>query len=407
MSSRASHPFQTSRATLMILWLAISLLLYGVTIGLYWLIGFWGGVATGWETLYPLHPSMMLGTVSTLFVMGVAYTLLPTFWGRLPERRYAYPGLAMFLAGESLLIVSVSIGMPIYESVYLSLAGVAIFIYAILRIVRFDNEIFTYSDLYIATALVILPIYYINRVYRVFSGSTPLITGDPATHHLLITGFILPMIIGVSTRTMKFKFTFVDRRWMAYSYLSFLLGLTLLVPTWVLGVNQPIWIYPVIFAVVFYSYAYNVFELRPGKPYEDRMKERDWIRYIFFRRHVNMGGLWLLTGYTLLMLYLTGPYPVEPRFLWDASTHSIMLGFTANYVVAYAGIMLPPITLRKAPYKALKPYTLIALNTAVALRVATDFIPLLRSELMAWIHASLIYLAVTLFAVMMINLVRE
>jgi len=53
------------------------------------------------------------------------------------------------------------------------------------------------------------------------------------------------------------------------------------------------------------------------------MSERDWRRYLYFRRHINMGGAWLLISHILLLLYTL----YGDRYLWDAGLHSLTLGF--------------------------------------------------------------------------------
>ncbi|HIE36916.1 TPA: hypothetical protein EYP83_02010 [Candidatus Geothermarchaeota archaeon] len=139
------------------------------------------------------------------------------------------------------------------------------------------------------------------------------------------------------------------------------------------------------------------------------MRERDWIRYRYFTRHLNMAGLWLYTSYILLIIYLAIPsiLPSPDILIWDASLHSLTLGFIGNFIYAYGGIMLPPIILRKPAYRNLSYTPMIMLNTAVLLRIITDLINIFKGSYMAILHTSLIIASLTYFIIMLTRLFNE
>ncbi len=396
-------PFPTSRITMSILLLTAPLLIYGVYVGMMWLANFWG-LAPVDTRIIPTHPSTMLYPVLTLFVMGVAYTLLPGFWGYRPSRAVASISIALFLVGEAGALLLYLLGSPAPHPLVLGFLGVLVYASYIASRVRLRYPVFTYADLYILLSIAMLLLVYGYRLWIAFDRGLVFPTGLDSYHLAVILGFAAPMIYGVSVRTMKFKFTVVDNRLLAPSLLLHLAGLAaLLLDMTGSRPPSPLAMTLLLGSSTLYALAYNVFEHRPGKPYEDRMSQRDWKRYLYFRRHINMGGAWLLAGHLLLLLYSLG----GDRYLWDAGLHSLTLGFIANYIVAYAGVMLPPITVRRAPYKALNPIPLALLNIGVALRVAVDLYQPLRAMQAAHIHAMLIYLAYAAFIATMIMLYKE
>jgi len=389
MSRGGRHPFPTSSTTLVVMWIAISTVITGVAIGMFWLASLWGGVSTGLEHIYILHPYIMLTLITPLFVMGVAYTLLPPFWGGKPSKYVAGVGISLLIGGESAYIVGIYSGYldPLVGGVASLLASI-VFTASILSTVKFENKLFLYPDLFITSSLSTLPIFYFIRLML----DLGVLWRVPNSHLylIIITGFITPLIIGVSTRTMKFKFTTVDMRLLRVSFYLFLSSIT----TLLLGVAglvwRGLWIYLLYPSIILYSISYNVFERSPGEEYLSRMGVRDLTRYIFFRRHINAGGFWLLAGYTILLIYYSPNSIFNDVFIWDAGLHSLTLGFMGNYILAYLGVMIPPITLRKAAYRNLNSIPLALLNIAISIRVLADVYTPLRSAVTAYIHGILI-----------------
>jgi len=396
-------PFPTSRLTMSILVITAPLLIYGVYVGMGWLANFWASTPVD-ASLLPTHPSTMLYPVLTLFVMGVAYTLLPGFWGYRPSRVVALASTILFLAGELGALSLYLLRSQSPHPLIIGFIGVVIYAAYIASRVRLRYPVFTYADLYIVLSIAMLITVYGFRLWTAYTRGQVFPTGLDTYHLAVLLGFAAPMIYGVSVRTMKFKFTVVDNRLLAPSLLLHAAGLATLLPDMLMYRPPPTLSLTLLLgSSALYAVAYNVFEHRPGKPYEDRMSERDWRRYLYFRRHINMGGAWLLISHILLLLYTL----YGDRYLWDAGLHSLTLGFIANYIVAYAGVMLPPITIRKASYKALNPLPLILLNTGLILRVAADLSPGLRMMQMAHLHAMMIYLAYAAFLATMLMLYRE
>ncbi len=408
---KMSYVFPTSKITKKVLFISIPIVLIGITFGLLWLHSIWGGPLQNIDLFKMLHPSVMMFTFLTLFIMGVSYTLVPTFWGYKSDPLYAFTTIALLLLGEVMAIIFHVSQLNAVLGVLVSSIGLLAYAIYIITKVRLVNQVFYYSDLFILISLITLIFISFYRIYLSVLNGSPYILGDYLYDHLIISGFILPFIYGVSTRTMKFKFTYIDRDILGVSFYIYLIGNTYGIINLFFRIYEGLNILPLLYTLsaIFYGYSYNIFELSPGEEYARRMKIRDWIRYKFFTRHISIAGMWLYLGYILLIIYVFyGSIGSSTSLLlWDASLHSITIGFIGNFIVAYGGIMLPPIILRRASYKSLGYHTYLLLNTALILRVAIDIFPIPRHPILSMIHYILILLAIGSFIYMMRNLFIE
>ena len=406
-----SYTFPASRVAKNILLLIIPSAILGVLAGFFWLHMIWGFPIPDTTFYISIHPTLMFYLVLLPFIMGVAYTLLPTFWNYRASFDIAMITVTLVIIGESVNLLLLYLGVGIPYLTFISLFGAGIFTLYILGKIRFNNEVFKYADAFILLSMLSLLSILVYRAFHIIEYGTSIILNLYNYDHLFLSGFILSLIFGVSVRTMKFKFTFVEGGKLRYSFALHSLGVLMLILS--LAFNMQIFfrLASLFFlgSVAVYAYAYNIFERYPGEEYARRMKSRDWIRYRYFTRHVNASGVWLLTSYILLFIYLNLPVDVLiPRlYLWDASLHSLTLGFIVNFIYAYGGIMLPPIILRKAAYKSLRYEPMIFINIALALRVAVDLIPEAAHQILSFIHMILVFISLGFFIVMMRNLFRE
>jgi len=406
-----SYTFPASRVAKNVLILIVPSAVLGVLAGFFWLHMIWGVPFPNTSFFISIHSTVMFYLVLLPFIMGVAYTLLPTFWNYKASFDVAMLTVTMVVLGESvsLLMLYLDIGLPYMALI--SIFGAGAFTIYIISKIRFNNEVFKYADAFILLSMISLLSILIYRSLFIIERGTYVILNEYRYDHLFLTGFILSLIFGVSVRTMKFKYTFVEGRKLRYSFILHSIGVAMLV----LSIALDMWILFRLSSLFFlgsvavYAYAYNIFERSPGEDYARRMKSRDWIRYRYFTRHVNASGIWLLTSYVFLFLYLNPPIDIMvPRlYLWDASLHSLTLGFIVNFIYAYGGIMLPPIILRKAAYKSLRYEPMIFINIALILRVAVDLIPNAAHQLLSLIHTALVLLSFGFFLIMMKNLFKE
>ncbi len=405
-----SYTFPASRVTRYMLFIISPYIILGVLAGFFWLHTIWGSPLPGTSFFISIHSSLMLYLVLLPFIMGVAYTLLPTFWSYRSSFEIALISTSLVVVGETLNVLLLYYSINSWIGQVISAVGVLTFAVYVLSKVKLNNKVFFFADLYIGLSLVSLLLTIMFRLYESIFKNRFLIVGDYDFFHLFLTGFVLSLIIGVSVRTMKFKYTFVQNRILGYSFFLHLIGVVILAIGLIFEDNIFFRISSLLFlgSVTIYAYAYNVFERYPGEEYASRMKERDWIRYYYFIRHINASGIWLLTSYLLLAIYLNVPsYLIPSLYVWDASLHSLTLGFIGNFVMAYGGIMLPPIILRKASYKSLSKTPFIMLNSAIIIRVLTDLYPDISHPILSLVHATLIYLAFISFLVMMVRLMNE
>jgi len=406
-----SYTFPTSVLAKKVIYLVYIASMAGVLIGGLWLYILWETPLSNVSTYISLHPSIMYYMVLLPFIMGVAYTFIPAFWNYKASLKYALSTVALLVSGEATQVILVfnSIYTP-YPTIASTL-GAGIFALYILSRIRLNNRVYRSADLYIALSMSTLLFILGYRVYYMFIYGSPLILNEYRYDHLFLTGFVVSLIIGVSVRTMKFKFTYVRDSILKYSFILHILGIILTILSLVLNRYMFFSLAAILFllSISIYGIAYNIFERYPGNGYASRMRERDWIRYRYFTRHLNMAGLWLYTSYILLIIYLAIPsiLPSPDILIWDASLHSLTLGFIGNFIYAYGGIMLPPIILRKPAYRNLSYTPMIMLNTAVLLRIITDLINIFKGSYMAILHTSLIIASLTYFIIMLTRLFNE
>lgn len=405
------YTFPTSVLAKKVIYLVYIASLAGVFVGGLWIYILWEKPLSNVSTYISLHPSIMFYLVLLPFIMSVAYTFLPTFWNYKARLKFALSTVALLISGEATQIILVINSIYTPYSTIASTFGAGIFALYILSRIRLNNRVYRSADLYIALSMSILLFILGYRIYYIFIYGSPLILNEYRYDHLFLTGFVVSLIIGVSVRTMKFKFTYVRDSILRYSFMLHLLGIILTILSLVLNRYMFFSLAAILFllSTSIYGIAYKIFERYPGNEYASRMRERDWIRYRYFTRHLNMAGLWLYTSYILLIIYLTIPsiLPSPDILIWDASLHSLTLGFIGNFIYAYGGIMLPPIILRRPTYRNLSYTPMIMLNIAVLLRIITDLIYIFKGSYMTLIHTSLIIASLTYFIIMLTRLFIE
>lgn len=406
-----TYTFPASKATKITLLLIVLPAVLGVSAGFFWLHMIWGSPIQGTTFYISIHSTIMFYLVILPFIMGVSYTLLPPFWNYKTSFEMAMVTIALVIVGELANIISLFLDIRIPYLSFISIFAAGFFsIYMISRI-RFNNEVFKYADAFILLSLLSLLTVLSYRSFYIVTHGTSIILNLYNYDHLFLTGFVTSLIMGVSVRTMKFKYTFVEGRKLRYSFALHSLGVLMLILSLAFNMEFFFRLASIFFlgSVTIYAYTYNIFERYPGEEYAKRMKPRDWIRYRYFTRHINTAGVWLVTSYTLLAIYLNLSKNIlmPSLYLWDASLHSLTLGFIVNFIYAYGGIMLPPIILRKATYRSLRYEPMILINIALILRVVVDLIPETAHPILSYIHMALVLISLVFFFVMVRNLLRE
>ncbi|MCL4487276.1 MAG: hypothetical protein M1570_04000 [Chloroflexi bacterium] len=131
------------------------------------------------------------------------------------------------------------------------------------------------------------------------------------------------------------------------------------------------------------------------------------LRYDIARRTIRQSGLTRFIGWCLILGYIwlglggllrlvTGGAPAGP--LYDATLHTVFLGFVMSMIFGHAPIILPAVLGRAVPYKTDFYAHLVLLHLSLALRIAGDLLP--SFEMREWggllnVLAVLLFLFVT------------
>ncbi len=330
--------------------LATLLAFIGVILGALWLASHWG--LAPYMEIYPVHPDLMINGFLTLFIMSVAFLLIPRFRNRRLERiGESYLAAALIFSGNLMLLAWSITEVPlILPAFILILLGSLIFSAMVVSILRWPSGVLAVADPYLLLSVVFLPL---SLLVRVASGTG---YGNPAYLVLSLLGFPTLMIFGVMTRTVHFRVVVLRKSLVKAAFPLILASLAISTAT---SLNWDPNLFTLSSALYLAGGVFFVFGVdglkvvRSGEQYS-RMRERDRVRYDYFSICFAGAVTWLLAGLVLGLLYSLTLYSGSPVFsLRDGFIHSVTVGFMATTIMAYGPIMLPPLLSSHTPYKGL------------------------------------------------------
>ncbi len=330
--------------------LATLLALIGVILGALWLAAHWD--IAPYFPVYPVHPDLMINGFLTLFIMSVAFLLIPRFRNKRLERiKESYLAAAFIFSGNLLLFAWSITGTPLnLPALLLILIGSLIFSFMVISILRWPSGVLAVADPYIILSAVFLPSSLIVRII----GETGY--GSPAYLSLALLGFPTLMIFGVMTRTVHFRIATLRKTLVKAAFPLILISLVINLTISFYWDSRIFIVSSVLYLVGGLFFVFGVDGLRvvrSGGQYS-RMRERDRVRYDYFSICFAGAMAWLVGGLVLGLLYSFTLYLGSPVFgLRDGFIHSITVGFMATTIMAYGPIMLPPLLSSHTPYKGL------------------------------------------------------
>lgn len=383
----------------------------GVFLGMLWLLGFLGGlwILGG----YPLHWFTIVYGFLGIFVSGVSSVLHRLFYGGEFSRA---TGAAIILMGIGTSIYLIGLIQPSLITVYILglaiiLLGSIIYLGYFVSIYKLNNPFFRYGDIFSLIGFIGFPVTIALTLHSIY-GDWP--TGYMVYMPLLsLYGFPIPIIYGVMTRLIKFKFSPLDLRASMLSLATYIPGLALLYIGLYTGGETPLTLAGIFLTLsaLLHIKAVDMMEHEVEEPYRSRMKEGDWRKYIYFTRHLNTAALWLVAATILLALYPTLSTAVEGArriYLWDMMIHSLTVGFIGNIILAYAGYMLPHLIKRKYAYRSLSLVPYAHLNAGNLLRISGDILRIYGIQEPITMASGLLILAAYIAGIIMIiRLLRE
>ncbi|MER3601607.1 MAG: hypothetical protein C4339_02700 [Nitrososphaerota archaeon] len=385
-----------ARLTLLGALLALCLGLIGILLGILWL-GALTGLFAGAPFLL-LHARVQLYGSLPLFIMGVAYNLVPRFKNRrLAGRKLAYLSLGLVFVGNLLWLLEPG---PEAAGGVLLAAGALLFSLLLLPLLGKPSGVLAVSEPYISLAVLLLPISALLLL--------PYSSQDPFSNdgllYLALLGFPTTMIYGIFIRTIHFRDPFraavLRKRAAAVSFglhgAALALTLLSLLEPRALRYASPLFLGSGLGLV------YSVQGFRRLKDErQGRMAERDRVRYQYFSTAFTLALAWLLAGLALGFLYGT----LGLLALRDAFIHSLALGFMGTTIIAYVPILLPPLLTARVPYRGLSRGPVYLFSIASLWRVAGYFAHDVNSlALLSWLGGPLLLAALLWFLGMALTL---
>ncbi len=380
--------------------LAIALVV-GVTSGIAAAMtgGGWGALrGASWLALVQTHGHVQVFGYLGLFVMGIAYHVLPRFKGQPPPgRRIVLGSYALMLSGVTLRMLAQPHGQGFLRwmlgaSAPLELVGAAVFAWYVARVfwrARDKREGFDRYVLVGAGWFVIALAMNAYLVVRAAVRGERLLpaAGDAALLEAVVYGFVVFFVLGVSFRALPFFLSLrpVHTRLRDAAFWVLLLAAPLRVAaTWAPQFTAAAWprdamyasTFALALAVVAAVVALRVFEPADGEapPVEAPPA---------YRPMVQVAYAWLLVGVSLDVYWrlreLDGGY--TPMYAAGAIRHAFLLGFATLMIMAMAYRVVPVFSGRALRWPGLVPASFGLVGAAAVLRVAPVALTLAPSPL--------------------------
>ncbi len=380
--------------------LAIALVV-GVTSGIAAAMtgGGWGALrGEAWLALVQTHGHVQVFGYLGLFIMGIAYHVLPRFKGQPPPgRRIVLGSYALMLSGVTLRMLAQPHGQGFLRwmlgaSAPLELAGAGIFAWYVARgfwRARDKREGF---DRYVVAGAGWLVLALAINAYLVIRAAVrgerllPA-AGDAALLEAVAYGFVVFFVLGVSFRALPFFLSLrpVHARLRDAAFAMLIVAVPLRVAaTWAPQFTAAGWARDATYASTFAAalaivaavVALRVFEPADGAapPVEAQPA---------YRPMVQVAYAWLLAGVSLDVYWrlreLDGGY--TPMYAAGAVRHAFLLGFATLMIMAMAYRVVPVFSGRPLRWPTLVPASFGLVGAAAVLRVAPVALTLTPSPL--------------------------
>lgn len=343
--------------------------------------------------LFSVHPLLQIFGFLTEFVLGVAYSLIPSFKSHgLPSYPLAYLSYGMITVANGGYIFSMWVSMPSGLSeellsifLLLELAAAAIFLWQIGYVIRKGRKTKLEGDAYLFISPLSLLLSLSAVIYSILRGLDPFSMG---VVYLALVGFAGSMIFGVSLKTVAVRFTTN----MAGTYRYGVYAQSAAVVSAFLSVYFQSFIASVVTSVLFMTSA-SLFVLtaktfsqsRLLVPDRDRLlahrgSTRGHGNLLFLEASFMVASAWLISGVFFGLLYsFSLDYWVRIAFI-----HSFSIGFIGSTIIGIAPVLLPGILSRNVPSGKNSLMPLYLLNAGLVIFIAGDLVALNNAFLPFW-----------------------
>lgn len=342
--------------------------------------------------IFSVHPYLQILGFLTMFIYGVAYSLIPSLKSRgLPSYAAAKISFALTAAantgfiltiftGSAYLIMAITAGSLILEA-----SASLIFLIEISWVLSRGRKRAPDGDGYIFLSAVSLTLAILISLSATLEGRELFSTGFL---YLSLAGFVGSMIFGVLLKTVALRFTVHNARiyraglslqaiMVALSSLSFILyGPTL---------DKLSSLILIASVVLFILSSRSLGQSRLLIPPEMRKsahkgETRGHLNLLYLEICIISASIWLLFGSLMGALYnFTGYQWIRIAFI-----HSLGIGFTGSIIIGMSPVLLPGILSRRAPSGNNSFVPLILLNAGLIFFVSGDLVSPASPSLPVW-----------------------
>jgi len=351
--------------------------LLGSIFGAIWLAVLWG-IRVPFDRLILTHPGLQLHGFLTLFIMGVAYVLIPRFKNkRISGFSLAHFAILSAVVADGILLIGQGRAAQIASDLMLMIGAVSFAIFLIPILGR-PREPLALAEPYMhlsvaalilmSTAKLLADILFLEGRY---------IYLHPGYLGLSILGFPGMMIFGVSIRTIHFRPVSLRRgptRVALPVATAAVLTSFASILSYDFGILVPVSL--LLFAIAFTLLVYSTRMIaHADRSIINRMNLRDKLRYLYFSRALTISGYWLLIGIGFATVYsFMSLLGLESLDLRDSMIHALTIGFIGTMIMAYAPILLPPLLSGRTPYTGLSLLPVYLVSSANAWRMVANFL---------------------------------
>lgn len=343
--------------------------------------------------LFSVHPLLQIFGFLTEFVLGVSYSLIPSFKSHgLPSYRLAVLSYGLITAANAGFLLSVLIPFPtrtlqmeIVASLLIELVASLIFIWETTYVILNGRKTGPIGDGYILISAISLLLSLSAVTYSMSTGLDPFSTG---VVYLALAGFVGSMIFGVTMKTVAIRFT--SSRKSTYRYGLYLqsAGIAAAFVSVIFPVPAFSYITAFIFlfsAVLFVLSSRTLSQSRllisePERSSAHTGNTKGHAHLLHMEASMMVASSWLLIGILFSILYfLSGYFWIRIAFI-----HSLSIGFVGSTIMGIAPVLLPGILSRNTPSGITSFLPLYLLNTGLVIFIAGDIMALGNISLPFW-----------------------
>lgn len=343
------------------------------------------------DSIFSMHPYLQILGFLSMFVMGVAYSLIPSL------KSYGLPSYGM--AKVSFLLITIAslgfllsvftpgsvLGIELEASLSAVTIASILFFWEIQAIVRRGRKNKLEGDAYIIISSVSFLASTLIAFYSVSQGSEVF---SQSFLYLSLGGFIGSMIFGVVLKTVAMRFTLNSGRFyrLGIAFQSAMVVIAIagsFVYTRLL--DRTLSVVFLISAILFVMASRSMQKSRLLLPEMKReeahlgsTKGHRNLRYLEFS--LMSSSLWLIFGALMGIMYNFSGF----HWVRIAMIHSLGIGFIGSTIIGMSPVLLPGILSRKAPSGNNSLMPLWMLDAGLAIFVSGDLVNFNASLLPWW-----------------------